>query len=181
MNVALQDHDQDANVRSRHALRVRRRTRALESEERRALRHLLTVMAHGERVAMEGASLQARIAPNREARRFLRRQAWQERFHTAIFAHAAAALPADASSPGHGKSAMPAVLTDWRAQIVNALQRDRLAESLLVQQVFLEGLGHVVLRQLDARLMGADDRRVLRRPGDVRAPPAVSCAGRVSG
>jgi hypothetical protein len=53
---------------------------------------------------------------------------------------------------------MPAVLSDWRAQIVNALQRDRLAESLLVQQVFLEGLGHIVLRQLDARLLGSDDR-----------------------
>jgi len=153
MNVALQEHDQDAVVRSRHALRVRRRTRAFESEERRALRHLLTVMAHGERVAMEGAGLQMRIAPNREARQFLRRQAWQERFHTAIFANAAAALPADPCSPGHDKSAMPAVLSDWRTQIVNALQRDRLAESLLVQQVFLEGLGHIVLRQRDVRLL----------------------------
>jgi hypothetical protein len=106
-------------------------------------------MAHGERIAMAGAGMQARMAPTREARRFLRRQAWQERFHVAVFANAAAALSADAHSLHHDAFETPPVLVDWREQINRALSRNRLIDSLLVQQVFLEGLGHVILRQLD--------------------------------
>jgi 1,2-phenylacetyl-CoA epoxidase catalytic subunit len=158
MNVAMQDFDRDRIGRSRHAVRVRRRTRAFVSDERHALHHLLTVMAHGERVAMEGAGLQARIAPTRDARHFLRRQAWQERFHAAVFAGAAAALPSNAKVSGRDHGAMPSVLSEWRVRSLQALSRGRFAESLLVQQVFLEGLGHVILRQLDTNVQAADDR-----------------------
>ena len=126
------------------------------SELRRALYHLLTVMTHGERVAMEGASLQACIAPTREVRLFLRRQARHERFHALVFAGAAAKLSPDTHSSKHGAATMPPALSDWRAQIVDAVRRGRLAESLLVQQVYLEGLGHVLLRRLESQLAEGD-------------------------
>jgi len=130
----------------------------LDPEQRGALGYLLAVMAQGERIAMEGAGLQARIAPDRAGRHFFRQQVRQERFHAVVFAGAAALL-----SAGHREwpcrySQLPPALVAWRAQIVDATARGRLAESLLVQQVFLEGFGHVLLHRFGACLTNPDER-----------------------
>jgi len=122
-------------------------------EERRALHHLLSVMAWGERVAMEGATLQGAIATDAAARVFLRQQARHERFHAVIFETAVAVLESDSefSATSHIKSGeIPTVLEIWRDRIRRAIAQNRLAESMLVQQVFLEGLGHIILREIDA-------------------------------
>ena len=53
---------------------------------------------------------------------------------------------------------MPAILAEWHCQIQTAVRHSKLPESLLVQQVFLEGLGHIVLEQIDKELSGRTNR-----------------------
>jgi hypothetical protein len=125
----------------------------LSLKERCALHQLLSVMAWGERVAMEGATLQASIVTDSAARVFLRRQARHERFHALIFETAVAVLEHDpklAATCHVSSGEIPVVLHNWRGRIRRAIAQNRLAESLLVQQVFLEGLGHIILREIDA-------------------------------
>ena len=120
----------------------------LDSEERRALYRLLVVMAQGERVAMDGANRQAEIAPTRSARRFLRRQARHEGFHAWVFDQARLRLSPDSIR----SSDIPKELWDWQQQIRNAVLRGDFAQAVLLQQVFLEGLGHVFLKRIDLQL-----------------------------
>lgn len=137
----------------RHAEPVRQLAGALGPDERRASHELFCVLYHGERLAADAAGAQARLAPDSASQRFLRRQAREEHFHSIVFAGAAAML-----SPHLKRTAMPAIFLDWQHRIDAALARGQLIETLLVQQVFLEGLGNIVLHRLDLELALAGDR-----------------------
>lgn len=120
---------------------------ALSRMEQRALYRLVVIMAYGEQIALDGARAQARACTNPDARRTLRRQARHERFHLLVF-NAAAATLRHLAGP-HPATTIPAALQRWHRTIMRTADNGRLAESLLVQQVFLEGLGHVLLRGID--------------------------------
>jgi len=123
----------------------------LTSSERTALTYLLSILAHGERIAMEGARLQATIAPTPAARKFLRIQARHELFHAHVFEAASRRLAGCARrSP-----AMPAELLFWQTRTRNAVLANDFSTSVLVQQVFLEGLGHVLLQHLEREIDGS--------------------------
>ena len=97
---------------------------------------------------MDGAYRQAEIAPTRSARRFLRNQARHEGFHAWVFDQACLRLSPE-SIPS---SDIPKELWDWQQQIQNAVLRGDFPQSVLLQQVFLEGLGHVFLKRIDLQL-----------------------------
>jgi hypothetical protein len=112
-------------------------------------------MAHGERIAMDGARMQAKICRDNEVRKFLMRQARHEQFHAFVFTRAANVVASAIDAPA--QVPVPPVMELWRQQIFQAIQRKQLAESLLMQQVYLEGLGSVVLQQLDSDLAVVGD------------------------
>lgn len=122
----------------------------LDAQERRAAAQLLRIQTVGERMANEGARGQARLAPDRSARRFLLRQARQERFHAALFERVAQALDQDGERK-HDERAL-ARLGRIRASLVEAMSKRRYADAVIIQHVALEGLGHAVLELLDAEL-----------------------------
>ncbi len=107
---------------------------------------LLSFLMQGERLAHEGALRQAGMAKDPGARRFLLAQAQQEVFHARIFQSLIDNLVPK------GVKAPPglAVMERYRACLMDAIERRDFAESLLAQQVVLEGLGQVVLTRLDA-------------------------------
>ncbi len=114
-----------------------------------ALTDLLNVMAQGESIAMEGARLQATIAPTRESRKFLRVQARHERFHARIFETAGRWISGGTVRP----TAMPRELLCWQSQTRDAVRANDFPTSVLIQQVFLEGLGHILLQDLERGIM----------------------------
>jgi len=141
---------------------VRRLAGRLQPDEVLAMHRLLAIMAHGEHIAMEGARLQAQISSDTETRKFLTRQARHEQFHSFVFSSAADVMASLCGAPSNVP--VPHVMALWRRQIAQATQRRQLAESLLIQQVYLEGLGQVILMQVDANLaLLGDPLRSLRQ------------------
>lgn len=125
-------------------------TLPLDAAERRAAARLLRIQAFGERIAMQGARGQARIAPTRDARRFLRRQSRQEAFHAWLFERAAKALWPEAEGPVVAE--IPPALLRVRSRLFDAIARRSFAEAVVIQHVALEALGHAVLDRLDSEL-----------------------------
>ena len=110
--------------------------------------NLLDILAQGERVAMRGARQQIAVAPDKKTRAFLRLQAGHEAFHAFVFDASALWLR------GRGKRKNKTTpQLDWFAEQTNdAVRKQDFTESLLCQQVVLEGLGHIVLERIDREL-----------------------------
>ncbi len=106
---------------------------------------LFALLACGEHLAEQGACRQIALTDVPQLRRFFRRQARQERMHRIMFERAAAAL---------APRALPRFEVDALAEFVllleDAFERRDFPETLLAQQVVLEGLGEVVLEAVDA-------------------------------
>ena len=107
---------------------------------------LFGFLVDAERLAHDCALAQAAIVPDASMRRFLLAQARQEAFHTRVFQGAIKCL-----AP-HGVSSGPPFLpmARYRALLEGAIRRRDIPETLLAQQVILEGLGDVVLDRLSA-------------------------------
>jgi hypothetical protein len=85
-------------------------------------------------------------------RRFLLGQARQEGYHAVIFQGAIAWL-----APRHlGSCPMLQPLAQYRSLIEDAISRGDLAETLLAEQIILEGLGEAILRRIEAGLVKRD-------------------------
>lgn len=121
------------------------------STQRAQIARLFSFLVIAERLAHDCALAQAGIAPDASMRRFLLAQARQEAFHAQVFQGAVRCLaPRGISS---GPSLLP--MTRYRALLEDAIRRRDIPETLLAQQVILEGLGDVVLDRIDA---GMTDR-----------------------
>jgi hypothetical protein len=118
--------------------------------ERRTAARLLRIQSFGERIAMAGARGQAQLAPTRDARRFLRRQARQEAFHAWLFERAARALWPDKDRAIVVE--IPPALLRVRHRLLDAIGRRSFADAAVIQHVALETLGHAVLDCLDREL-----------------------------
>jgi hypothetical protein len=145
----------------------------LEAPERRAAAQLFRIQAAGERLAGEGARGQARLAPRRSARRFLLRQARQERFHAALFERVAHFLDHKDGCERDGRALER--LERIRALLADSLTNGRYADAVIIQHVALEGLGHAVLELLDAELPSSG-RRFGRLRRMVLAQEDAHCA-----
>lgn len=108
------------------------------------LARLFSSLEYGERIAQRCAARQSYLVSDLRHARFLRRQAKQERLHAFIFGRITAWLaPGAAPPPARGLRVVEAMLD-------NALRSGDLAESLLGQQVVIEGLGETLLTRLGA-------------------------------
>lgn len=117
-------------------------------DERVPIARLLTFLEHGERMAHACATAQAALAPDTKAQRFLTTQARQEAMHAVVFQGAIAWL-----APRHlGEAPFLPALEEYRRLLNEALVRADWFESVLAEQVILEGLGEAILTRIDRGL-----------------------------
>lgn len=109
---------------------------------------LLGFIEHGERLAHECASAQAELTSDAGMKRFLKDQARQEAMHARVFQGAITWL-----APRHVKETPPLpALEEYRALLTDALRRGDWFETLLGEQVILEGLGEAILTRIEEGL-----------------------------
>lgn len=114
-------------------------------EERVPIARLLTFLEQGERLAHDAARAQAGLAPDEKTRRFLLSQARQEAVHAVVFRGAITWL-----APRHlGASPLLPPLERYRALLDQAIRRRDFVESLLAEQIILEGLGEAILSRIE--------------------------------
>ena len=118
-------------------------------DEKVPIARLLTFLEHGERLANECAKAQAAIAPDPGSKRFLLSQARQEAAHAVVFQGAIAWL-----APRHlGNAPFLPALEAYRRLLGDALARQDLLETVLAEQVILEGLGEAILTRIEEGLV----------------------------
>ncbi len=118
-------------------------------DEKVPIARLLTFLEHGERLANECAKAQAALVPDSGSRRFLLSQARQEAAHGIVFQGAIAWL-----APRHlGDAPFLPALEEYRKLLDDALARNDLLETLLAEQVILEGLGEAILTRIEEGLI----------------------------
>ena len=132
----------------------------VNTNERLPLARLLQFIEQGEQVAHDCAHAQASLAPDRGTHRFLKEQARQEGFHAYTFQTAITWIAP--KSLGHSPFSEP--FAQYRKLIDSALQRGDFYETILAEQVILEGLGEVTLKKLEQGLQkrGAPFQRLRR-------------------
>jgi len=117
-------------------------------DERVPIARLLTFLEYGERLAHDCALAQAALAPERGMQRFLAGQARQESVHAWVFQGAIAWL-----APRRlGASPFLPALEEYRMLLEDALRRRDLAETLMAEQLILEGLGEAILARIEEGL-----------------------------
>jgi GNAT superfamily N-acetyltransferase len=121
----------------------------VNTDEKAPIAQLLTFLEHGERLAHTCAKAQAALVLQNDQRLFLLGQARQEAMHAIVFRAAIAWL-----SPRYF-SAVPVLpaLEEYRKMLYDALSRKDLIETLLAEQVILEGLGQAILTRIEAGLV----------------------------
>lgn len=118
-------------------------------DEKVSIARLLTFLERGERVANECAKAQALLATDLMSRRFLLSQARQEAAHAMVFQGAIAWL-----APKHlGDTPFLPALEEYRMILNDALTRRDLLETVLAEQVILEGLGEAILTRIEEGLV----------------------------
>ncbi len=121
----------------------------VQPDEKVPIARLLTFLEHGERMANECAKAQASLARESGDRRFLMSQARQEAAHAVVFQGAIAWL-----APKHlGDVPFLPALEEYRSLLHDALQRRDFLETLLAEQVILEGLGEAILSRIEEGLV----------------------------
>jgi hypothetical protein len=121
-------------------------------DERVPIARLLTFLEYGERLAHDCAKAQAALAAEKGQQRFLLSQARQESAHAWVFQGAIGWL-----APKHiGDNPFLPALEQYRALLEDALQRRDFPETLLAEQVILEGLGEAILARIEEGLAKRD-------------------------
>ncbi len=121
----------------------------IRPDERAPIARLLRFLEQGELLAHDCAKAQAALAPEAGMRRFLLGQARQESYHAVVFQGAIAWL-----APRYlGSCPMLPPLECYRALIEDAISRGDLSETLLAEQIILEGLGEAILKRIEAGLV----------------------------
>jgi len=117
-------------------------------DERVPIARLLTFLEYGEHLAHDCAKAQVALAPDKGMQRFLLSQARQESAHAWVFQGAIAWL-----APKHlGDSPFLPALDQYRALLEDALQRRDFLETLMAEQIILEGLGEAILARIEEGL-----------------------------
>lgn len=117
-------------------------------DERVPIARLLQFLTHGELLARDCAQWQAALAPEPVLRRFLLSQSRQEAVHARVFQGAIAWL-----APRHlGACPLLPALEDYRRRLEAAVAGRDWAETVLAEQIILEGLGEAILVRVEAGL-----------------------------
>jgi len=117
----------------------------LHPDESRQIVRLFGFLRHGEWLARDVATHQARLATMPIQQHFFSSQARQEAFHAAVFEGAVHWL-----APRGAHPSAPRALEQYRTEVEAALARGDLDESVLALQVTFEALGETVLHAIDA-------------------------------
>jgi hypothetical protein len=120
--------------------------------EREPIAQLLRFLAAGERLTHECAAAQAGLAGERaqpDLSRFLHSQARQELAHMVVFQAVIGWL--SPRSWRRGAGLVP--LDRYRRLLESAIQRREFLETVLAEQVILEGLGEAILGRIEAGLV----------------------------
>ncbi len=121
----------------------------VKADERVPLARLLKFIERGEHLAHDCAQAQAALASESGMQKFLLGQARQERFHAVSFKWAIGWL-----APRHvGEVPFLKPFDQYGQRLQAALQREDFAESLLAEQIILEGLGEALLKKIEAGLI----------------------------
>jgi hypothetical protein len=121
----------------------------VRADERVPIARLLQFLERGERLAHDCARAQAALSPDAGMRRFLLGQARQEYYHAMVFQGVIGWL-----APRHvGASPLLSPLERYRALLEEALKDGNLAETLLAEQIILEGLGEAILARIEEGLV----------------------------
>ena len=116
--------------------------------ERVPIARLLSFLQYGEQMAHVCAQRQAALAPDSKTFRFLTTQARQEAMHALVFRSAIGWL-----APRHlGEAPFLPALEEYRRLLTEALERGDWLESILAEQVILEGLGEAILTRIETGL-----------------------------
>jgi len=120
----------------------------IHPDQRAPIARLLQFLRDGEYLASDCARAQAQLTPDSGMRRFLRSQARQESYHAIVFQANIAWL-----APRHlGRCPLLPPLGRYRALIEDAIRRGDLAETLMAEQIILEGLGEAILVRIEEGL-----------------------------
>jgi len=117
-------------------------------DERVPIARLLAFLEHGEQLAHDCAKAQAALASDKGTQRFLLSQARQESAHAWVFQGAIAWL----APKRLGDSPFLPALNQYRALLDDALQRRDFSETLMAEQIILEGLGEAILARIEEGL-----------------------------
>ena len=113
--------------------------------ERVPIARLLKFLEHGEQLAHDCAGAQAGLATDPRERKFLLTQARQEAYHALVFQGAIAWL-----APRHlGECPLLPPLERYRCLVEEAILHGRFAETLMAEQIILEGLGEAILARIE--------------------------------
>ena len=120
----------------------------VKPDERAPIARLLKFLELGEQLAHDCAKAQVALAPGSKERRFLSAQARQESYHAIVFNGVIAWL-----NPRHlGESPLLPPLNRYRQLLEAGLRTGDWYDTLLGEQIILEGLGEALLRQLEEGL-----------------------------
>ncbi|MDR4459569.1 MAG: ferritin-like domain-containing protein [Nitrospirales bacterium] len=112
------------------------------------LAQLLRFMVLGEQLAHDCAKAQATLVRGPGLQRFLASQAKQEGRHAVVFQWAIQWL----APRGPQSLVISHQMNQYRRLLMTALTRGDVAESLLAEQIILEGLGQAILQRLETGL-----------------------------
>jgi len=117
-------------------------------DQRAPIARLLRFLRDGEYLASDCAKAQAKLAPDPLMRRFLLSQARQESYHAIVFQANIAWL-----APRHlGACPLLPPMEQYRTLIEDAISRGDFAETLMAEQIILEGLGEAILERIEEGL-----------------------------
>ena len=117
-------------------------------DERVPIARLLRFLQQGEYLASDCARAQARLAPDPGMRRFLLSQARQESYHAIVFQANIAWI-----APRHlGACPLLSPMERYRTLIEEAIRRGDFAETVMAEQIILEGLGEAILQRIEEGL-----------------------------
>ncbi len=120
----------------------------IHPDQKAPVARLLQFLRDGEYLASDCAKAQAQLAPDQGMRRFLLSQARQESYHAFVFQGNIAWL-----APRHlGACPLLPPMERYRRLIEEAIGRGDFAETLMAEQIILEGLGQAILERIEEGL-----------------------------
>ena len=133
----------------------------IKSGEHAHLAQLLTFMVLGENLAHDCARAQIALTREQKMQTFLAGQSRQEGYHAFVFQGAIHWLSPRFKHP----SPISSHMKEYRDLLEAAIHRKDFAETLLAEQIILEGLGEAILKRIDAGLLkrGAPFARLRRK------------------
>ena len=120
----------------------------IHPDQRAPAARLLQFLRDGEYLASDCAKAQSKLATDPLMRRFLLSQARQESYHAIVFQGNIAWL-----APRHlGVCPLLPPMERYRTLIEDAIRRGNFAETLMAEQIILEGLGQAILERIEEGL-----------------------------